>query len=90
MQYGNDRIKILIFALQGLDIRCVSIVIQYGVPRNMSEAAQRGGRAARDDETFGLFLMMVEPWALELELTDKHDDINDPDKPYAGMMVTSL
>ncbi|KIK40440.1 hypothetical protein CY34DRAFT_24809 [Suillus luteus UH-Slu-Lm8-n1] len=73
-------------ASTGLDIHCVSIVIQYGVPCNMSEAVQRGGCAARDDETFGQLLMMVEPWALELELTDKHDDINDPDKPYAGMI----
>jgi hypothetical protein len=52
----------------------------------MSEAGQRGGRAARDDEICGLFLMMVEPWGLELELTEEHDDVNDPDKPYVEVV----
>ncbi|KAG1891422.1 P-loop containing nucleoside triphosphate hydrolase protein [Suillus subluteus] len=83
---GSCRILHATAASTDLNIRCVSVVIQYGVPRNMSEAAQRRGRAAWDDDIFGLFLMMVEPWALELELTDKHDDDNDPDKPYAGVI----
>jgi hypothetical protein len=51
----------------------------------MSEAGQCGGQAAQDDEICGLFSMMVKPWALELELTDEHNDINDPDKPFAGV-----
>jgi hypothetical protein len=53
----------------------------------MSEAGQRGGQAARDDEICGLFSMMVKPWALELELTDEHDDINDPDKPLLELQI---
>lgn len=52
----------------------------------MSETGQRGGRASRDDEICGFFLMMVEPWAFKVELTDEHDNTNDPDKPYAGVV----
>jgi hypothetical protein len=29
---------------------------------------------------------MVEMWALEVELTDEHDDHHDPDKPYAAIL----
>ncbi|KAG2044372.1 hypothetical protein BDR03DRAFT_1004697 [Suillus americanus] len=47
-------------ASTGLDIQGVMIVIQYGIPKNMSEAAQRGGRAVRDENLCGLYLIMVE------------------------------
>ncbi|KAF8432363.1 hypothetical protein L210DRAFT_962264 [Boletus edulis BED1] len=66
--------------LSGLDIRGVVNVIQYGVCKNMAEAAQRAGRAARDPNSSGLFLMMVEPWALKLSL--ESISITDPDQPF--------
>lgn len=34
----------------------------------MAEAAQRAGHVVRDQDLHGLYLMMVEPWALELSL----------------------
>ncbi|KAG1765404.1 hypothetical protein EDD22DRAFT_845388 [Suillus occidentalis] len=52
----------------------------------MSEAAQRGGRAVRDGQLWGLYLLMVETWALDVELMEEHTDDSDPDKPYAGIL----
>lgn len=54
----------------------------------MAEAAQRAGCAVRDQGLHGLYLMMVEPWALELNLVGSSDRINnsDPDRPYAGVV----
>lgn len=52
----------------------------------MSEAAQRGGRAVRDGYLCGLFLIMVETWALEAELTEEQIMSNDPDIPYSGTL----
>lgn len=69
---------------QGLDIQGVRIVIQYGLCKNMAELAQRAGRAARDPNSSGLFLVMVEPFALNLA----SDSLNrpDPDEPCAGKL----
>ncbi|KAG2110650.1 uncharacterized protein F5147DRAFT_651823 [Suillus discolor] len=61
-------------ASTGLDIPGVMIVIQYGIPKNLSEALQH---------LWGLYLMMIETWALEVNLTEEHDDADDADKPYA-------
>ncbi|KAG9310628.1 hypothetical protein JVU11DRAFT_9196 [Chiua virens] len=73
-------------ASTGLDIRGVLIVIQYGICKNRTEAAQRAGRAVRDQGLRGLYLEMVEPWALNSELTSVEGDeqSSDPDRPYAG------
>ncbi|KAG2751384.1 hypothetical protein P692DRAFT_20847011 [Suillus brevipes Sb2] len=67
-------------ASTGLDVQGVMFVIQYGIPKNISEALQRGG-------LWGLYLMMIETWALEVNLIDEHNDTNDPDKPYT---ITAL
>lgn len=50
----------------------------------MAETAQRAGRAVCDPGLNGLYLAMVEPWALDLSL----DGVNttDPDRPYAGVV----
>jgi hypothetical protein len=71
---------------QGLDIHDVMIVIQYGILKNMFEAAQQGGHAVQDGHLCGLYFIIVETWALEVELTDEHDDHHDPDKPYAAIL----
>ena len=55
----------------------------------MAEAAQRAGRVVRDQDLHGLYLMMVEPWALELSLVGENGQMlsdSDPDRPYAGMV----
>ncbi|KAG2058723.1 hypothetical protein BDR06DRAFT_968245 [Suillus hirtellus] len=62
----------------------------YGIPKNMSEAAQRDGCAAQDGNLCGLYLIMVETWALEVELMEEHNDDSDLDKPYAAMLKKNL
>ena len=53
----------------------------------MTEAAQRAGRAVRDPDLNGLFLTMVETWALELKLDGYGiKEGESPDKPYAGTL----
>ncbi|KAG1766486.1 hypothetical protein EV702DRAFT_919830, partial [Suillus placidus] len=54
--------------IHGLDIQGVWVIIQYSFLKNMSEAAQQGGRAIHNGHSCGLFLMMVETWALEAGL----------------------
>ena len=45
---------------------------------------QPAGRAARDSSTHGLFLVMVKPWAFELQLEQNKLDTGNPDKPNVG------
>ena len=55
----------------------------------MAEAAQWAGRVVWDQDLHGLYLMMVEPWALELSLVGADGQMLsdlDPDRPYAGMV----
>ena len=54
----------------------------------MAEAAQQAGRAVRDQGLHGLYLTMVEPWALELTLVGEDGQISDlyPDRPYVGIV----
>ena len=50
----------------------------------MAEMIQRAGRAARNPNMNGLFLAIIESWALDLPL----DGVNwtDPDRPYVGVI----
>ncbi|KAF8432233.1 P-loop containing nucleoside triphosphate hydrolase protein, partial [Boletus edulis BED1] len=68
-------------ASTGLDIRGVQIVIQYGTCQNMAEMIQRAGRAVRDPSMHGLFLVMFEPWALNVKLENEASISDDPDQP---------
>lgn len=52
----------------------------------MAEAVQRAGRAVRDPGLHGLYLAMLEPWALGLDLVEHDDHTSDPDRPYAGIV----
>jgi hypothetical protein len=49
---------------------------------------QRAGRAVRDPGLNGLYLAMIEPWALESSLGEDDQDTDgptdDPDRPWAG------
>jgi hypothetical protein len=62
----------------------IGVVIQYGIVNNPTEGIQRGGRGGRDSETDALFLMMYEPWVLDLDLSgiDPMDLEDDPDRPF--------
>ncbi|KAG1765060.1 hypothetical protein EV702DRAFT_1051127 [Suillus placidus] len=73
-------------ASTGLDIQGVMIIIQYGIPKNLSEALQQGGRAVRDGHLCGLYLMMIETWALEANLTKEHVNTDDPNRPSSMNM----
>lgn len=73
--------------LQGLDVRGVDGVIQYGICTEVPENFQRGGRGGRDRDGFSFFLMMVEPWATSADLTAINDKLNDdPDRPLTVSM----
>ena len=53
----------------------------------MPELIQRAGRAVRDPAMHdGLFLLMFEPWALQVQLPAADDIGSDPDRPIAGMV----
>ncbi|KAH0831172.1 hypothetical protein J3R83DRAFT_13749 [Lanmaoa asiatica] len=74
-------------ATVGLDIQGVQIVVQYGICKNMAEMIQRAGHAVRDPNLTGLFLVMVETWAIELGLGNSNDKAEaNRDKPYAGLV----
>ena len=47
----------------------------------MSDTIQRAGRAVRNPEMDGLFLEMVEPWVLDIPLSNTGLDWSDPDQP---------
>jgi hypothetical protein len=48
---------------------------------------QRAGRAARDPDTHGLFLEMVDPWVLQHEVQVDERTSTDPDRPSAGVIT---
>jgi hypothetical protein len=55
------------------------------VCQNLTELIQRAGRAVRDPEMQGIFLIMYEPWVLEVKLEDCDVDAeDDPDGPWNG------
>ena len=69
---------------QGLDIRGIRIVIQYGACKNLSELIQRAGRAVRELTMSGLFVVMYESWVLDIKLATHLLDSEDPDQPHTG------
>ena len=57
----------------------------YSTCANVPTALQRGGRAGRDCEGYGIVIMMYEPWAMEKNLQQPQIDPllpgTDPDRP---------
>lgn len=61
-----------------------------GLPGDIVDALQRGGRVGRRDGDEGLFVIFYESWALEISLDEFDDgDINDPDRPRKPLKPTS-
>jgi len=72
----------------------VKIVCTVGLPTNIVDALQRGGRAIRIGDEHALFVVFYEPWALEINLEDYLDingsqNIDDPDRPRDKLRVNS-
>ena len=68
---------------QGLDFRCVEVVIQYSMCQDLCSQIQRAGRCARDPNTHGLFLYMHELWALTQICDPESQSYKDnPDVPH--------
>ncbi|KAF8274042.1 P-loop containing nucleoside triphosphate hydrolase protein [Lactarius quietus] len=69
-------------ASTGLDIPDITIVIQYGITREVPMALQRGGRAGCSPTSSAIFLLMYESWVTSIDLTAvKVDTVSDPDHP---------
>ncbi|KDR79157.1 hypothetical protein GALMADRAFT_63303 [Galerina marginata CBS 339.88] len=78
----------------GIDFPNVKIVCTVGLPTNIVDALQRGGRAIRTGDEHALFVVFYEPWALEINLedyldTNRSNGIDDPDRPRDKLKVNS-
>ncbi|KAF9555907.1 hypothetical protein CPC08DRAFT_642227 [Agrocybe pediades] len=72
-------------ASTGLDISDIEVVIQYGITRDVPTTLQRGGRGGRTASVKAIFLIMYEPWVMNIELTDDPVQYtSDPDYPNGG------
>jgi superfamily II DNA/RNA helicase len=72
---------------QGLDIADIETVVQYGITQDVPTTLQRGGRGGRTPSTEALFLIMYEPWVLDIDLLNLEENSSDPDFPYAGKLT---
>jgi len=66
---------------QGLDIPDIEAVIQYGIPRDVPTALRRGGRSGRSKTGQAIFLIMYEPWVMDVDLSVVDFTVSDPDHP---------
>lgn len=68
----------------------MKIVCQAGIPGNIVDTLQRGGRIGRRDGDRGLFVIFYEPWALLISLDEfTNGDLDDPDRPRTVLKPTS-
>ncbi|KAL0062391.1 hypothetical protein AAF712_010737 [Marasmius tenuissimus] len=72
---------------EGIDFSGVKIVVHIGLPKNGAYAVQAGGRAERDPEAKGLYIIFYEPWALDIPLSSFNNGRwpDDPDCPRAPL-----
>lgn len=73
--------------MQGLDIPDIEVVIQYGITRDVPSTLQRGGRGGRSPSSQAIFLIMYEPWVLDIDLTATPNESGDPDLPNSGKLT---
>jgi len=73
---------------QELDISDIEVVIQYGVPRDVPTALQRGGHGGRSKTGQAIFLIMYEPWVMDIDLSvvDVTLAVSDPDHPTVAKL----
>ncbi|KAF9545083.1 hypothetical protein CPC08DRAFT_649450 [Agrocybe pediades] len=55
----------------GIDVQGIDGVIQYGLCADVAETFQRGGRAGRDTLRDAFFVIMVEPWVADLDISSR-------------------
>ena len=48
---------------QGIDVSDIARVILFGVPKNLINLEQKGGRGGRSPDIYCLVLLIVETWA---------------------------
>ena len=70
----------------------MKIVCTVGLPTNIVDALQWGGRAIRIGDEHALFVMFYESWALEMNLEDYLDancsqTIDNPNQLLIGMKL---
>ncbi|KAJ3775657.1 P-loop containing nucleoside triphosphate hydrolase protein [Lentinula raphanica] len=66
----------------GVDFPDIDIVVNVGLPPSKKDAIQRAGRVIRREGKQGLFLILYEPWVLEVDLSEYDDQwVSDPDRP---------
>lgn len=76
--------------LQGVDFPDVKIVCTAGLPNDLVEALQRGGRVGRRSGDVGLFVIFYESWALNVSVEEyAQGDLMDPDRPRGPLKPTS-
>ncbi|KAF9525193.1 P-loop containing nucleoside triphosphate hydrolase protein [Crepidotus variabilis] len=75
---------------QGLDVLDIEVVIQYGITRDVPTTLQRGGRGGRNSSSHAIFLILYEPWVLDINTSSLLDlSLIDPDYPNAGKLDKS-
>lgn len=58
------------------------MVIQYGVARDVPTTLQRGGLAGRSGKPAqAIYLIMYEPWVINIDLSTINFGVSDPDHP---------
>lgn len=79
------------YITQGLDIPDIEVVIQYGITRDVPSTLQRAGRGGRNATGLAVFLMMYEPWVLDIDLSasgvEESVSALDPDYPHSGKLT---
>ena len=74
---------------QGLDIPDIEAVVQYGIPRDVPTALQRGGRGGRNKTGQAVFLIMYESWVMDVDVSESavtNLSASDPDHPIVAKL----
>ncbi|KAF8257111.1 hypothetical protein EI94DRAFT_1709581 [Lactarius quietus] len=75
-------------ASTGLDIPDITIVIQYGLTREVPTALQRGGQGGHSPTSKAIFLLMYKPWVKTIDLAAAAmDTASDPDHPTVSKLT---
>jgi superfamily II DNA helicase RecQ len=75
--------------MQGVDFPDVKIVCNAGLPGNIVDSLQRGGRVGRRDGDQGLFVNFYELWVKSISLEQYEGSCDDPDRPQGTLKPTS-